>query len=636
MPIIKMPDGTTVKFPDDMDMGLIEKELSNRFGVIEKLPEQKGFWGETLDDLAKNWPRYGGATVGAVAGTPGGLPGMVGGAALGAGAGEAGKQIYQQMTGAEDAPQSSIEAAKRIGGVGATEGATELVGGLVMKPLKRMVDPILKRLTPFTKKVTAQGKAALNLINQYMPVGKSGKIIQPGILPAEMTESRALDTLQNIADSSAVGGWSLGKYKDVTRIKALDDMVDDLADSFGSAVDSANVGEALVDIVDGKWENFTKTITTPLYNQVEEMASSSITKVPVYKTIETGIIGPSGKKITKQVIDKYIEQPAGGILVSTKALKEYAQSKVGVVKALGGLDSTSAGDNIITFTLSLPDEVEFSVAKELRTRLRTVADEFSITNKKAPALGLAKQMGRKANNAIEVALANGNPEALLMWRNANALYAQGSDVYRNKFIRRLIKSGDPEMGGSPEFILKSIFRKGGITGIKRVKTAVGPSNWGQFKRWYVTEFIDQTTTKGQMVPNGEAMLQKLFNTSKGMGETTLKEIFSPEELSRVHSVASALQVAQSRQGGTGGMLIQLMQGAAVAGIFTGTLQKSSAFVLLGPEIFARMSLSPTISRVLVHGLTAPRITASTVIRLTRAVERTKREILSERENEVKK
>jgi hypothetical protein len=59
---------------------------------------------------------------------------------------------------------------------------------------------------------------------------------------------------------------------------------------------------------------------------------------------------------------------------------------------LGGIEAKNAGDDLMDAVNGLPEGLTFEEAKELRSRLISRIDEFSVINKKAPAIGKAKKL----------------------------------------------------------------------------------------------------------------------------------------------------------------------------------------------------------------------------------------------------
>jgi hypothetical protein len=107
----------------------------------------------------------GGATVGGVLGSAGGPLGTIGGGALGAGTGESLYQAVQRFRGRGYAPQSSLEAAKEIGGAGAG-GALQEAVGVALPAAGRAISSRLYRiaLKPSTALTTEEAAEVANTL----------------------------------------------------------------------------------------------------------------------------------------------------------------------------------------------------------------------------------------------------------------------------------------------------------------------------------------------------------------------------------------------------------------------------------------------------------------------------------------
>lgn len=559
-------------------------EKKEDFIPVKKLNEKTGVWTSIKEDLKANWPQYAGATLGSITGIPGGFPGMIGGAAFGGAAGEAYKQLGQHLGKPEEAPQTPTEAARRIATEGLKQAVYEATSGAIMKVMGKV-------LAPFKKTVTAEAKTAFNTLQKYMPK----KI--PSLLPAEMTKHRGLEVLHNIAGKSAIGGHKIADFKNVIREKAIEDMVDDLANSFGKQVDPDVLGNTVVDVIQSKFKKFEDTITTPLYNTVAKMTTEKEVKIPLSK------------------------------------LKDSVAKQIEKVSQLKGIASESAGDNMIKAIKELPDVVDFATAQDLRSRLLSIADEFSITNKRAPAIGLANKLRNELDEIINVSLKQQNKRAHAVWRQANEIYKRGTQKYNNRFIRQLIKQAKNE----PERVLRSIFKNGGITGIKRTKEIVGEETWKTLKSWYVRDLINKSTSKEGIV-DGRTLLMRMYSHTSGMGKEAIRQIFTKSEQENIRAVALALKVAQTRQAeGEGGMLIKLLQAGALTNLIfrPGQLTSPSVVLLMGPEILSRMMLNPISSKWLSVGLKAPkgsRLAVSTALRLSGIANKIENKIKKEKES----
>lgn len=527
------------------------KKVEREFNPVRKA-SSGGFvdtaQGDIDPTLSSEAKRMIGATAGGIGGgMVGGAPGAIAGAMLGGAGAEGINQLGQKISGSPETPKSTLEAIERMGKSGVVSGAEELVGYGIFKGVGKM-------LAPFKKYITKEGMLAHKTLSKYMPKKT------PAILPAEMTEHRGLDILHNIAENSVFGSRRIAIYKDITRRNALNSMVDELSESFGKTVDSDVLGETIADVATGKWKRFKETVTTPIYNEVERLTA------------------------------------AHGPIVSTKNLKAAVKGR-----KISTLASDASGDNIVKAVNELDDFVDVATARDLKTRLMAISDEFSISNKKAPAIGLSKHLTGILDSATETALKETGGTAYDVWRLANTVYKEGSKELNNRTIRRLVKMAEDE----PERVLNAVFKNGGITGLKRTKNVVGNELWNNMKTWYVRDVLNKSTMQSGVI-DGEKLLSKLYRKTGGMGEESLNVIFDKAELQRIKSVATALKVAQQKQAsGSGGMLIQLTQATALAGLVVApgaTLKSASSLFLVGPEILSRLMTSKSGSKWLSYGL----------------------------------
>jgi len=559
MPIVKMPDGKKVKFPDGMSQEQIAAALEiNRHKEIASEPpvERRGTTGtwakSTWEHIKEDMPEMVGATVGGVAGAPGGIPGAVGGAMLGGAAGRAGKQLYQHATGAPEAPATSFQAAKDIGLAGVEQAAYEAVGGIVAKGAGKM-------LAPFAKTLSSRGVRAMKVLKEYMPKK------YPSLLPAQVTEHRGLDWLHSVAEHSIGGGNVIFKHKRFLS-EAIEGMTDDIASAFGTKVGPTELGETVAEIATGKWKTFKNTITTPLYNEVAELVGKS------------------------------------GDIVSTLGLKNAIAEKVEVIAKMKGIAGEESGDAIVKAIQELPDMIDYGAAQELRKRLYSLGQRFKVAPGGQSGVGLAKHLTSMTDNAIDSALAKTDKSAQHLWHGVNKIYREGSEKYNNILIRSLIKKSVD----NPHKVMSGIFQKGGIKGIDRVKTVVGRETWENLQGWYVRDVIERTSKEG--VLQGETFLKELFNPARGMSREGVETIFGKESTKQIKEIGNAIRVAQeavAKSKAGGGMMIQLMQAGAITGLFVGRMPAGGTALLVGPYALAKIMVNKQAAKWLTTGIKLP-------------------------------
>jgi len=549
---MEMSEEAQIKVVERLNEDFAKISLNAKSITLRKLMESPAPQKQTpqktfLQSAADLVPQVGGGIVGGILGTPGGLPGVVAGVALGAAAGEGYKQVGEHIVGAEGAPKTSGEAAIKIGKAAGEEVVGELVGRGVFKLGGKI-------LAPFAKKVTPEATRVMNAFKDRL---------KPFLTPAEATNSRILDIMENMGESSLIGGGKFQEFK-FKRQQVLDDISGELVEQFGKVASPEEFGELFVRAVENK-KATVKPVVDMLYNRASELA--------------------------------------GDVVVSTSKLKGFVEPMRETAITLKGIEGANAGDDLIDAVLNLPDNVSFEVAKELRTRLLSRVNEISVLNKKAPAIGKAKKLISLIDSEMEKTLTEKSPEAVRAWRTANNFYKETGDRFNNTLVRTMLKKAD-NLNMGPETIGKAFFKPGNITGVKQLKAILSPEEYQKAQGFFIQNLFDKSTdTSGNLIG------QKLMNNFRGkptsFGDPFLNEIFQPQQIKALDNFAEALKLSQAKQGGgTGSMFIQLAQPGAVIGLATGTLEPASTAILIGPAIMSRAMLNPKISKLLTEGLHA--------------------------------
>jgi hypothetical protein len=579
----KLPPDVRGVFEEARRRGLVpERDLpAEAFPEPEEvIPEfeQPPTLGERVAPLV---PELAGGTIGGL--VRGGAKRAVPFAGLGAAAGEAVRQIGEQvesttgldvpLVSGEEAPTTSAEAAIRIGKAG-LRGLTGEIGGRAV--VAGISFGINKILAPIRKEVTAEAQRAISFISENTPEPRGFKFIQKFIKPkkapalrvAEATDDRVLDFLDNISSESLLGGKQIERFK-LAREKVLNDVADDIVNQFGQTVDPDLIGNIFVNTLEGNLKP-SRVLAETLYNSADDLAR--------------------------------------GAEISTASLKEFVSPLVTKAEALGGIEARNAGDDLITTVAQLPDTIDFSVAKELRSRLISRIDEFNVINKKAPAIGKAKRLTTLIDQATEEGLRANNPKAVDVWREANKVYREGSQKFDNAFMRKLKKLADPDFGGRPEAVAQEIFKPGRISNIRKAKLAIlgdksasGKRTWEAMQNFFVRDSLAKATNKQGLI-NGANLENVLFGRT-GMGKKAVEEIVGPNASGRLAEFANALKVTQSKQGaGTGRVFIQLAQAAALPGLFFDRTRGGSALIIFGPLALSKAFTNPTLTNALIGGI----------------------------------
>lgn len=557
-------------------------------GEIEPVPPS--YWERFKSEI----PQMAGGTVGGIAGAkagamagakiPAGHPVLKGGAilsgaALGAGIGGMGGKGYQQyyrMTrpGAEPMTLGEIYTEQAIAGI--EEAASELIGRGVAKVGGKLLAPVRKRLLPSASKL-------------------SGKLLKRGahLTPAQMTESRIVDTIEGMAEKSFFGGGKLQRLKTISQPKAftkyVDDIVEQIAHGAKTNLSPEDVGDLLLDTIEGKKLAF-RTTAKAAYAKVDKLSK--------------------------------------GTKVSLVPLKEFAKKTMKTATIRKGIGSTQAGDTLLKKVLQLDDMVSFKQAQSLRSALLDERSAMAVTRDKA--IGLAKQFVRLTDDAMDTGgkTLGKADDAVNAWRVANKFYREGQEKFNKKIIKSLSKS----LAENPEVAVKKIFRPQASRQIKVVKDLVDKNTWQQLKTANLEHLIREASDADGIVL-GKSFLNKLNK----LGDDTIKTIYNQQELASIRSVGKLGEILQKPTGGSGGMVIQLMQAGAAMNLLTGgipQLTQESAAVLIAPPVLSRMIANPTFSKWLGSGFRMPRSSpaaAALVTRILKAKLKIEREIRAEKE-----
>ena len=435
------------------------------------------------------------------------------------------------------------------------------------------------------------------------------------------------DIFDNVMDPSPIPGvsedaaWNLNaikiklnKYssipkKDIDRVKSKNDLFKLLKRNGYDGikyVDDTQRGDTMSYIVDPEIALNTRSIKTTLDDLDFDDFGSEVSKR----------FGPLKEKTFS---------------IPTKSIKEFA-AKVRIHSAeLGSIEAKNAGDDLVDAIMDLPDGISFQTAKELRSRLISRVDEFSVINKKAPAIGKAKKMIGLLDEQIEKSLKGLNPEVLDAWRLANRFYRDGQEKYNNTLLRRLIKLAD-DTGTGAENIAPAIFKPNQVSKVRKVKRALGEGSeeWRNLKGFFVQHLLSKSTdVDGQLV--GKRILNNMAGKPNSFGMPVLTEILTGPQIRALEDFGKVLQATQARQSeGAGRMLIQLAQGTAVGRILiNGVIEPTTAAVILVPPLLAKMMLNPTTAKLLTQGIGTPagsEAAAGLLSRIVAASERVRRDM----------
>ena len=553
---------TIISEPQEENV-LIEPRLKGIYDFRRKIaitPER----GERAIRRLHYGTQTGGGFVGGMVGATVGHP--IIGAGLGGAAAESLVQLGEHAFAPGAGPQTSWEAATKIGWAGGREMLEEGIARAV-----------IKGGAPFAKKISPKTKKIIDYLKRY-----KGRLT-----PAQATEDRALDMLENIAESSILGGGRVFEFKGGQKV-LLDTIADDIATRFGTQATKEQAGEIVQAIIKNKTDAFRK-VGAGLYKKVDDTTKGIM--------ISTKSLKKEAARMLKQMTPSLTQK--GKIALRTtkgKVLMPSLANK-GTVRMLRDFQN-------------LPDAVPFSYLNQWRSDLLQVgyAPSDLIPGKTA---GTAKHLANNINNLFKQAEGGLTGEALESLQAANSYWKLGKERFNSTLIKRIAKK-------NPEFVLPAFVKRGNVADIQEIRKLIGLKAWEDVKGAYIQDLLFVQARDASGVLSGK----KLQNILTKMTPETMTEIFGKASTKELQLFADTAMAVQQRAAGGGGMLIQLTQAGAilsvpawVVGGKPGIGAGMATTVLLGPYAMGRLFTSPTGIKWLTEGLITS-ATSKGAIRLT--------------------
>ena len=558
------------------------------------------------------------------------LPAVAAGSVT-AGGGEAYRQLYEHATGSPDAPRTSLDAVTRIGKEMVFQGLADVAGRGVQVGLQAL------KANPariFQREATPEGKGAISFTQGGMHKGgvpmadQTSAYAKQFLTPGEATGSKYQTVLNNLAEGSFLGGGVIKDFK-ANRQKYLQNAMERWSEQFGQTIPDKELGEAIVGSIQKNYQ-LNRAPARAAYGFLSQMTEPK--PRIVFELEPSSVLNAAGKPIMRKVPKEIIDRSSGA-WADMRPLKQFAKDEKGMADFLNGIAAEEGGDTLLAKLTTMGDHIPYAAAQKLRTRLQSVADVFSVENKRAPALGLATKASGMVDQAIDDGLAKFSPDARDIWRYANSVYKGASEEYNNEFLRNLIKIGTRRKDGIPEKVFDEVWKPGAISGISKLKTALDPATWKLFQGQAAQALLQRSSKDG--VLDFHTLDRLAFSPKQGIGTAAMRETFGTENLTWLHKFVEAGKAAnQLSPDKTGTMLIQLTQGRPVLEVFGGGLAlfgigkgdtdvtTAGIGVLLSPNILARLLTNPRTANLLIEGITTRRTApaaASIMLRLAQTL-----------------
>lgn len=439
-----------------------------------------------------------------------------------------------------------------------------------------------------------------------------GQPLMPGgarLTPAQLTEAPSLEILQNLAEGSLLGSPVLESFRTQGQA-AVDATARRFANAIGQQLSPPQLGDTIIAAIQGHKEAH-RIPAKAIYTAIGESTAPIPTQVTRTRTIDTGLVDASGKPMTRTV-QETVTELRNPVPISTKSMKEFIEPLKRVAHDLRGIGGELGGDSLIEAVATLPETITYETAKTLRTRLISLSDQLAGVSKKAPALGVMKQLESRIDAAIDTGLGAFNPQLRIAWRKANNIWRGTEERYNNDLIKGLVKAAERYHGGTPERVFDMVWRRGAESDLLRMRKALGEHSpeWGLFKRQATETLFERAGLSTETSLVGKKLEAEL----KKMGDGALGAVFNQEERAWLREFANlAEQQQKAPQTGIGKMLIQMKQAnvvlnaAAGGGAFIkfGLFDPVTQAVVLGPAVLAKLSTSQVGRRLLVEGSKLP-------------------------------
>ena len=530
-----------------------------------------------------------GATKGMAAGIPfgpmgvavGGIAGGALGAGLGGAAGKGYQQVYRGLTGREDIPKTSYEAAVEMTRAGGEEAAWDLGGQLV----GRVIGKAYHFIRP---------KAVDDIEKLAVKLEKAGG----QMTAAQRSDSWVLHQLDSLTRGSLTGSGRMQAI-DTLNEAALNNIEGELRRNISKNVSAhlsdQELGQLFLDTAK-QGRNAHRTVVGEMYGGFDDL-------VPV-KQMGDELVNPVSTKGMKEKLTPFRAQ-----LERIKYAGESTDSKK-------LLDTIFAQDETLTFSdaqalrsnlLDAQRNLEGSIGKsKISSKVNTVVDEIT--------------------KAMDEAALLESPATQAKYRAIKKYANKGYKTFDNKFISDLIIAEKK----NPERIGEYIFRTGNVQEINQVKKALRTAAvidktkgisydkvWSQMQSGYLDNVLRRSSVPGEVAAgattvematqgldvSGARLLKEFTDPKKAR---TLAAAFSREQRESILEFAKVAERTQRKPSGSLGMLMQLTQGGAIIGAATGSLEPGEAGALfVAPLVLSRLMTNPKTARLLATAMKTP-------------------------------
>jgi hypothetical protein len=416
-------------------------------------------------------------------------------------------------------------------------------------------------------------------------------------LPGEVSSGGVLRMMENVGKASPFGRPFFDLLHN-TRETVMRDRFLDQFDRTAALIDPDELGGMFIDAVNNGFEAaeipaiaIRKHIIRKATKRKGGSMMADITSLHRYAKSQTRFglaAGQFGEAETKAV------ENAGRYLSFTEAQTKLMRSKPhlfnketdpvllkeSLERVLGAVRKEQTKKRLIPFKQLV----------ELRSRIIAVQGELHRQGSHIPKTHVLAVMKKNLDGVMETTLKKQAPDLFKLYEEQNKIFRANRVKFRNEILNRLVKKGDPELGGEPTDLLNSVFKKGGIQRARAVKEAVTPEIWLNLKRYLMNDIFESSTSKeGELI--GQTLLNNIDGTGK-YGKEILREVLGERGRQQMIQFSKiVMEMVPKAAEGPGALSISLTSPRAVRGMIAGQITPLNFLTAFGPQWYSRVSTS---------------------------------------------
>lgn len=424
------------------------------------------------------------------------------------------------------------------------------------------------------------------------------------VLPSEISDSRMLNIMENIAEGSIFGGGQTTAVQ-ATRAGLAEGKVaaklTTLAPKVEAAAAARESGELVKTSIDDAIANF-RRIERPAWEKVRELADpiqlelTPVTDAYIARltgrevgSLEAGTGVRAARRVANLVGDVAETVPEGRGYLSGQPIAEMAESvQIAVRQAMAETAETVERMTAGEFTNTI---------SKLNTLGRSLRRSAAMDPSKYNAqLGIVKGLIQATREDLMVTLARTSPEAVRAYERATMISRLGNQRLYNKAVNKIA-------GAEPAKIAEMLLTRNNSTTVNQVTKAVGRQNMQPLRRVALERILRPDAVTKEL--NWAAIARRL----DGIGDDTLTALFPKGQAGDIKQLATLMNnLARTPAGGIGKVGIMLTQWGPLMGlapaIYTGSVP-GGLTVLVGPWMLARIMSSRHGAKYLTRGFEAP-------------------------------